>query len=146
MTRAILQTAKALLLKHEGLRLKPYQCTAGKLTIGVGRNLESRGITESEAMHLLANDIMQTYRELGEKLPWFRTLDDTRQLALVDMAFNLGVDGLLRFKRMLAYLHVKDYAKAAAEALDSLWAKQVGARALTIADMISTGVLRNVKT
>lgn len=145
MTRDILTQAKRLLVKHEGLRLKPYRCTAGKLTIGVGRNLEDRGITESEAMHLLANDIVTVHRDLSAKLPWYKDLDDTRQIALIDMAVNLGVDGLLRFSKMLAHLHAKDYARAAAEALNSLWAKQVGARALTIADMISTGVLRNVK-
>ena len=48
---------KDMLIRHEGLKLKPYLCTAGKLTIGVGRNIQDRGITYQEAMMLLENDI-----------------------------------------------------------------------------------------
>jgi lysozyme len=53
------------LIKHEGLRLKPYHCPAGKLTIGVGRNLEDKGITEEEAVMLLENDIQECLKDLG---------------------------------------------------------------------------------
>jgi lysozyme len=78
------------LIDHEGLELKPYQCTADKLTIGVGRNIEDRGITEDEARYLLKNDIKIVEDELLEKKPVVAGLDAVRQRVLVDMGFNLG--------------------------------------------------------
>ncbi len=137
-----LTNAKNLLIRFEGLRLKPYQDSAGKLTIGAGRCLDTRGISEEEAMHLLANDIVSTYRELGERVALFNHLDDVRQLALVSMAFNLGVDGLLGFKNLLAALLLKHYDLAAEAALDSKWARQVGHRAVETAEMLRTGELQ----
>lgn len=133
--------AKALLLKHEGLRLKPYRCTSGKLTIGVGRNLEDTGITEDEAYHMLAHDIVRVYQELDDALVWFTALDSVRQLALVDMCFNLGLQGLLQFKRMLSAIEACDWVTAGYSVLDSKYARQVKGRAVTIAEMITTGVM-----
>ena len=133
--------AKRLLIHQEGLRLKPYYDSTGHLTIGVGRNLTANGISEAEAMHLLANDIVRTYRELSDKFPWYSRLDDVRQLALLSMAFNLGMGGLLGFKIMLAALADKRYKDAASAALNSKWATQVGHRAVEIADMLKTGKL-----
>ena len=136
-----LLTAKKLLIHHEGLRLTPYRDTMGNLTLGYGRNLEDRGISPSEAEHLLANDIISTYKALDERLPWFKDLDEVRKMALMDMAFNLGVAGLLEFKGMLRALKAKHWAMAAIEALDSDWHVQVGQRARDIADMLQTGEL-----
>jgi lysozyme len=130
---------KVQLVKHEGLRLTPYRCTAGKLTIGVGRNLEDRGISEDEAAMLLDNDIMSVWKELSRVLPGFTSLDDTRQHVLMDMCFNLGTAGLLKFKAMLAAVEARDFDRAAAEMLDSAWARQVGKRAQTLAQMMKTG-------
>lgn len=124
---------------HEGERLKPYRCTAGKLTIGVGRNLEDRGITRDESAMLLANDIADMERELQRALPWVARLDEVRQRVLVDMAFNLGIVGLLNFKRTLATIETGDYQQAATMMLDSKWAKQVGQRAERLARMMATG-------
>src|SRR5713101_3726055 len=88
---AVNRTAlKLLLVKHEGLSLKPYRCPAGKLTIGVGRNLDDRGISEDEAAMLLDNDIRFVWKELSRVLPGFTLLDETRQNVLMDMCFNLG--------------------------------------------------------
>lgn len=124
---------------HEGERLKPYRCTAGKLTIGVGRNLEDRGITREEAAYLLANDIAAEERELLRALPWVAKLDEVRQRVLLDMAFNMGVVGLLAFKRTLATIQAGDYQRAAAMMLDSKWAGQVGQRAERLSRMMATG-------
>jgi lysozyme len=124
---------------HEGLRLKPYRCTAGKLTIGIGRNLEDRGITFEEAAYLLANDIAAEERELLRALPWVAKLDEVRQRVLLDMAFNMGVVGLLAFKRTLATIQAGDYQRAAAMMLDSRWAGQVGQRAERLSRMMATG-------
>ena len=124
---------------HEGLRLKPYRCTAGKLTIGVGRNLEDRGITLSEARMLLANDLADVRNGLLNALPWVAKLDDVRQRVLIDMAFNLGLQGLLEFKRTLAAVQAGQYQQAATMMLQSRWAKQVGQRAERLSRMMVTG-------
>lgn len=119
----------------------PYRCTTGKLTIGVGRNLDDNGISEAEALHLLSNDILNTWRELSDTFPWFNHLDDIRQLAMVSMAFNMGVPTLKTFKRMISAFIQKDYKVAALQASDSKWAVQVGKRDDLIVQMIRTGVL-----
>ena len=124
---------------HEGERLKPYRCTAGKLTIGVGRNLEDRGITVAESAYLLGNDIDSHWRELVRALPWVERLDEVRQRVLLDMAFNLGIGGLLGFKNTLATIKAGDYQKAAAMMLDSKWARQVGRRADRLSGMMASG-------
>lgn len=124
---------------HEGERLKPYRCTAGKLTIGVGRNLEDRGISREESAMLLANDIANEERELVRALPWVAKLDEVRQRVLLDMSFNLGIAGLLGFKNTLATIQEGNYQRAAAMMLDSKWAGQVGARAERLARMMATG-------
>tara|TARA_Y100000004_G_C8947490_1_gene426954 strand:- start:173 stop:604 length:432 start_codon:yes stop_codon:yes gene_type:complete len=121
------------LVRDEGLKLEIYKCTAGKLTIGVGRNIEDRGITTSEARLLLANDVDIISDELTNNFPWWVSMPEPAQRALANMAFNLGVPRLCQFKNMLSALKKGDYNVAAKEALDSNWAKQVGDRANRIA-------------
>ena len=142
------------LVMHEGLRLQPYFCSKKKLTIGVGRCLDTNpitaeeergvgdwrhGITKCSAMYLLQNDVNNIIKELKSKLKFFKNLDDERQYALIDMAFNLGISGLLRFKKMLDALKNKEYQKAAGECLNSKYAQDVGNRAVRIANTIATG-------
>lgn len=141
MLNSPLTVAKALLMRQEGLRLKSYKDTMGKSTIGYGRCLDTEGITEAEAQHLLANDIVNFYKALQKQFAWYYMLDDVRQLALLSMVYNLGMDGLLRFKRMLIALEGKKWNIAAIEALDSEWHTQVGKRAEEIANMFQTGEL-----
>jgi lysozyme len=124
---------------HEGELLKPYRCTAGKLTIGIGRNLDDRGITAAESAYLLCNDIDAMETEVLRALPWVTQLNDVRQRVLVDMAFSMGVVGLLNFKRTLATIQAGDYQQAATMMLDSRWAKQVGQRVERLARMMATG-------
>jgi len=127
------------LIDHEGLELKPYRCTAEKLTIGVGRNIEDRGITEDEARYLLKNDIKIVEDELLEKKPVVAGLDAVRQRVLVDMGFNLGIPTLLKFQNMWTAIEEEDFETAADEAMDSRWAKQVGRRAERLCQAMSTG-------
>jgi lysozyme len=127
------------LIDHEGLELKPYRCTAEKLTIGVGRNIEDRGITEDEARYLLKNDIKIVEDELLEKKPVVAGLDSVRQRVLVDMGFNLGIPTLLKFQNMWAAIEEEDFQTAADEAMDSRWAKQVGRRAERLCQAMATG-------
>ena len=124
------------LLVDEGLRLKPYRCPAGRLTIGVGRNLDDRGITEAEALVLLDNDITDFSARLVAALPWVAQAPDAVQEALTNMAFNLGLAGLLQFKTALGLLQSGAYVRAAEALLDSAWARQVGARAVRLAEMV----------
>lgn len=130
---------KAQLRLHEGVRLTPYTCTAGKLTIGVGRNLIDVGISAREAEYLLDSDIDRTLTALVDALPWVLGLSDVRMRVLIDMAFNLGMQGLLGFKRTLHAVQTRDYEGAARGMLDSKWAGQVGERAVTLARMMATG-------
>lgn len=127
------------LKRHEGLRLKAYKCTADKLTIGVGRNLDDRGITEAEANYLLENDVLYLLSVLPGKIDFFNELDKCRADILVNMAFNMGVNGLLKFKNMLAAVELGDYVTAADEMLDSKWAGQVGERANELARQMIRG-------
>ncbi|MHC1700056.1 MAG: hypothetical protein AB9900_03625 [Humidesulfovibrio sp.] len=124
------------LIVDEGLRLKPYRCTAGRLTIGVGRNLDDRGITRSEALLLLDNDIKACWGQLATALPWVVQAPEAVQEVLVNMCFNLGLDGLLVFQQTLAYLKVGSCMDAADEMLRSRWAGQVGARAERLAQRL----------
>ena len=140
---------------HEGIRLQPYKCPAGYWTIGVGRNLETNpptaeekrvigdwrnGITKNAAFYLLSNDIKRISDECARQIPFWKNLDDERQYALVDMAFNLGMAGLLKFQKMLSYLGVGNYIQAATECLASKYAKDVGERAVRVAKIIEKGV------
>ena len=126
------------LILHEGLRLKPYRCTAGKLTIGVGRNLEDKGISHDEAMMLLRNDIAEVTAQL-ERFDWFRALGPVRRKVLIDMAFNLGMGGLLGFQKMIEALERGDYERAADEMVNSRWYGQVGERGRRLERMMRTG-------
>lgn len=130
---------KLQLVHHEGIRLKPYHDSVGKLTIGVGRNLDDVGITNLEAKVLLENDIERVEAELLAKLPVYAALDDVRQRVLMDMAFNMGVAGVLGFTQMLQAINLRDFGDAAREMLDSKWAKQVGPRAVELAEMMRSG-------
>jgi lysozyme len=113
------------LKEHEGLRLKPYTDTVGKLTVGWGRNLTDVGISEREAGLMLTNDIERATAQCRQSFDWFDSLDVTRQDAIVNLAFNLGIDGLKGFHDMLAAVEKQDWKLAANELLDSQWAKQV---------------------
>lgn len=132
-------TIKDLIKKHEGLRLHPYKCTAGKLTIGWGRNIEDKGISELEAEDLLDNDISDTIGECKRHLGWFDRLDPVRKIVVADMVFNLGVQGFLKFKKTIGAISQCDYNKAADEMKDSAWYEQVGTRGAELVEMMRTG-------
>ena len=131
---------KEQLVRHEGLRLKPYRCTAGKLTIGIGRNLDDCGITQSEAYVMLINDIMNCEKQLQSKIPdIYNGLDEVRKSVLLNMCFNLGINGLLGFKNTLAFVKAGDWERAANNMLVSRWAKQVGRRAIELSELMRKG-------
>ena len=133
-----LDVLKAELTRDEGLRLQPYRDSVGKLTIGVGHNLDANGITYAAAMQILEDDILNVMGQLNSKVSWWATLDDARQRVLANMAFNLGINGLLGFHHLLANGQAGIFDDQ--DLLDSKWAKQVGARAVRLAQMWKTGV------
>lgn len=124
---------KDQLILHEGLELKSYQCSAGFITLGVGRNVEELGITEDEARYLLDNDILRVTKELDSAMPWWRNMSEVRQRVVVDMVFNLGISRFLNFKNAINAMQEEDWDEAAAQMLDSRWADQVGQRATRLA-------------
>lgn len=125
-----------LLKVHEGFSQYSYKCKLGVTTVGYGRNLESRGLTEHEAEFLLRNDIDEADNWCSVSLPYYKTLSVARKSVLIDMYVNLGATGLLKFKRMHAALGNKDYQRAAHEMLDSRWATQVGNRAIQLSKIM----------
>lgn len=129
------------LLSDEGLKLKPYRDSVGKLTIGVGRNLDDVGLTQDEAMYLLANDLRRVYSQITGALPWFLKLNDARQNVLLNMAFNLGLTKFLEFKNTLGCVFRGEYDQAADAMLQSKWARQVGDRAVRLSHVMRTGEL-----
>ena len=126
------------IIEHEGFSRTTYLCTAGKTSIGFGRNLTDKGITKEEAKFLLRNDIFECYIDLdtlifpGQFLNWPNEL----QYAMIDMRFQMGLAGFRSFKKMIQALRIDDRVVAAAEAIDSKWYKQVPNRAKTIVKMI----------
>lgn len=133
------QKLKHLLVSHESFRQFPYTDITGHLTVGIGRNLSDRGISTTEAFYLLDDDILYFSSKLAHFLSFFHDLSENRQIALIDMCFNLGVQGFLNFKEMIAALESHDYDRAADEMLNSKWHDQVGERATCLANIIRTG-------
>ena len=134
-----LDALMAELERDEGVRFRPYKDSVGKTTIGVGRNLDDVGISNVEARQLLLNDIARTTADLDKALPWWRTLDEVRQRVLVNMAFNMGTGGLVKFRQTLVFVKAGMWGAAADGMMASLWAKQVGPRAARLAAMMRTG-------
>lgn len=127
------------LIRHEGVRLRPYRDSVGKLTIGIGRNLDDVGISQDEAEILLDHDIQKVIQDLDTYLPWWKSLTDVRQMVLADMAFNLGITKLLGFTQTLASIKQGDFESAARHMSQSVWATQVGNRAVRLQEMMRTG-------
>jgi len=142
--------AAQLIRKHEGLRLTVYDDATGKEigpgytleghpTIGYGRCLDRRGIDLAEANEMLRTDLdAASWLAMDVTNAW-NDLNAARRAVLIDMAHNLGGQGLLGFSKFRQALDRKAYDTAAAEMLDSKWARQVGARAVTLAEIMRTG-------
>lgn len=135
----MIDSVAALIRLHEGYRRHPYRCTANKLTIGVGRNIEDVGIDEDEASYLLSRDIERAYQHLRME-PYWLDLSEVRQAVLIDMVFNLGWNGFAAFKLLRGALERGDYKEAADQMVNSSWYGQVGNRAKRLVGMMQFGV------
>jgi lysozyme len=122
----------------EGLRLKPYRCTSGKLTIGVGRNLDDRGIFKDESRLMLSNDLKASISE-AEGFVWYEGLNPVRKRIIVNMIFNMGLSRFKKFKKTIKYIKNGQYDHASIEMLDSVWARQVGKRAKRLSNQMREG-------
>lgn len=130
---------RSMLMKHEGVRAKPYRDTVGKLSIGVGRNLDDVGLRPDEIDYLLRNDTAQAINDARFLCDDFDALSPNRQRVLVSLCFNIGRSRAAGFRRLWAAIERGDFDAAAAELLDSKWARQVGKRAEELADMMRRG-------
>lgn len=142
---AKIDTLEEQLRRDEGEVLHAYQDHLGFWTIGVGRLIDSRrggGITREESNFLLANDIARKTGELARRAPWINELDPVRQAVLRNMAFQMGVDGLLKFTNTLGAVRSRQFDQAARMMLQSLWAQQTPARAHRLAEQMRTGEWR----
>ena len=144
---------------HEGIVLNVYQDHLGINTVGIGRNLDDRGITdgelsfinktidevydsgltEEEAYYLCMNDIAIVEKELLANKPLVNQLNDVRQMVLIDMAFNMGVPRLMKFKDMWLAIEKVNYIAACEEMIDSRWADQVKGRAMKLSLAMKNG-------
>lgn len=127
------------LQRDEGCRLHVYEDSRGIPTIGYGRNLRDRGISQAEANMLLDHDITAVTGDVLGQIPCAARLDEVRRATLVNMAFNLGINGLLGFRQLLAAVEAEQWDAASAAMLDSKWARQVGVRAQRLARQMATG-------
>lgn len=132
----------AELVKHqrwaEAVRKFPYEDSVGKITIGVGRNLEDVGLSEEEINYLHNNDLDRTWQE-ASGLHWFAGLDDVRKLIVLDMIFNMGLKRFLGFVNTIEALTHRDFPRAAREMVDSRWYRQTGRRAKRLVRAMATG-------
>lgn len=134
-----MKSTEEWLLEWEGYRPFIYKCSQNVWTVGVGRVVEEGkgpGLSRDEAMYLLRNDIERVTGELQSRFDWFDALSEDRKTAIVSMAFQLGLGGLLKFKNALKSLEEGDFAAAADHFLDSLWAAQTPNRAKQVVDLL----------
>ena len=127
-----------LLIKHEGVRNRPYKDSLGNLTIGVGHNLD-KPLSTQAIIQILEDDISDARKD-AKTFSWFQGLNETRQNVILDMIFNMGLERFKGFKLMNDALMKSDYSTAADEMLNSLWAKEVGLRASELSQLMRTGV------
>lgn len=134
-----METLEQQLIRHEGYRQFPYRCSAGKMTIAIGRNLDDRGISEDEAKYMLHNDIEICKQELNLLYPVVKVLNSFRYNVLINMCFNIGIRRLSQFKKMWVAIGIGDFEEASRQMLDSKWAIQVGKRANELAEIMKKG-------
>ena len=132
------QKAISQLKLHEGFRAKPYRCTEGYLTVGYGTNLDTRGISEDEAEELLLNDMCRVEQSL-ERHGLLVGLNGARCAVLINMGYQLGINGLLKFEKTLNAVEAGQFELAAKEMIDSRWAEQTPSRAKELAEQMRTG-------
>lgn len=131
-----IRLAATLVEKHEGRRHLAYEDHLGNVTVGVGRNLDGKGLTDNEIDILLINDLVECFDDLSN-FRWFSQASESQQTAFIDWRFQLGGAGIRKFKQTLIYLNQGDYTQASKEMLNSVWANQTPTRAHEISHLIA---------
>ena len=142
----VLKQASELVKKHEGLRLKPYRCTAGKLTIGYGRNIEDRGITVDEAESLLNNDMKECYKDLMTNVfpdDWV-SIPEPIKIVVLDMRFQLGSTGFKKFKGTIKAVKDHNWLEMLLQMKDSRWYTQTRNRADELLEIVHAQYLVDI--
>lgn len=141
-----LRALEAELTRDEGVRYTVYVDTTGNPTVGIGHNLnagplpgQTYPMTQAEVDALFAKDVASTVAKLDAHLPWWRNLDDVRQRVMVNMCFNLGIGGLMTFTGFLSLVQRGQYVLASEDMATTLWARQVGQRAVRLEGMMRDG-------
>lgn len=139
----------AYLKAEEGLKLKAYKDSLGVWTIGYGTTLKSLGLTDATAAQMeitrfqaeeyLRAEAAKALSGVEAAFPWWAGLDPVRQAIVVAMAYQLGLSGVRGFKKFVAAIQARDFKKAAAEMMDSKWARQTPNRAARAALMLKDG-------
>lgn len=129
---------KEELIRDEGIRAKAYLDSKGIPTIGIGHNLQ-KPISSAAIEQIYADDLAEVFTDLNKFLPWWTSLNLVRQRVLANMCFNMGIGTLLEFRNALGAMKAGDWFRASQEMLNSEWAKQVGARADRLAQMMYAG-------
>lgn len=142
----MLDKAKQMLLRHEGLRTYPYKCSEDKLTIGIGRNLEANGITEEEAMYLLDNDLDRVVKNLDKVWHAWKVMPERARLVCIDMSFQMGITGFMNFRQTRALMEMGCWLEASEELLRSKYAIQTPNRAAYNSRQLSLCQQRQPKT
>ena len=134
-----LDIVTAQLRIDEGTRVKPYKDQFGNITIGVGRNLTAVGLSDDEIEVLLSNDVNHAAVAAATVFPSFPALSDQRKAVLVNMAFNIGQQGLSEFTQFIALVEAQDWNGAADDMIRTRWATEVGPRATRLAQHMRDG-------
>jgi len=124
-----------LLTHHEGFRNRMYKDSIGIESIGIGHNLRDKPISDKAVLQIFKDDLQDTINDC-KTFVWFEGLSDVRQAVILDMVFNMGLAGFKAFKNTIKLISKGEYTAASIEMLDSLWARQVGPRADTLATMM----------
>ncbi len=127
------------LIRQEAFKQFPCKDTNGNLTVAIGRNLDAVGVSFDEALLMCKNDIDRAEKAIINSINLYDSLNEPRKCVLINMTFNMGINDVLKFKKMLNFLNVQDYINAAQEMLNSKWAKEVGQRAITLSNMMESG-------
>jgi len=130
------ETLEQRITRHEGLRLKPYVDTVGKITIGVGHNLTDNGLTLAQVEDIFQSDVLEAHTDLQRVLPWVAGLTPIRQEVFVELVFNLGITDLAQFHTFLNLAQADDWNGASADLLTTKWSRQVKGRAIELAHLL----------
>jgi len=126
-----------MLKEDEGYRQHPYKCTAGRTTIGYGRNLDDKGISLTEAENLLKEDLSECVADLYVSMRRYTDFPENIQAVLINMRFQLGYSGFRSFTKMIKAFNNRDYVQAIKEMIDSKWYHQTWNRAERLINIVA---------